>query len=201
MTTHKRAVAISIAVVLFSVLIAAAYPKGFGESKPVPLAIEIALSKPFYVPAATADKNTKIVIRVPISYGSDDGAGPVSAIRLEPKMEGDKVRVTVYALVGEPDDIRTCRDWDGLKSMPVGAYLAGLNDEVSLVKLRDLGVSMGNDPLTFRVVPKRALSPLPQDVIMGGDCECATCGGTICCANPGMCLGCGSCGFVCCSGA
>lgn len=31
-------------------------------------------------------------------------------------------------------------------------------------------------------------------------CDCAECGSTICCPSPGMCIGCGSCGFVCCSG-
>lgn len=200
MTTSKSRVSLVVVGVLFSLLFAVAYAKGTREIKAVPLGIEIALKKPFYVPAANSDKITKIVIRVPISDGGDQGEDTVSAIRLEPKMEGDKVRVTVYTLIGEPDDIRTCRDWDGLKSRPVGTYLAGLDEEVSLVKLRDLGVNMGTDPLTFRVVPKRVLSPTPQYGTLGGDCECASCGHTICCANPGNCLGCGSCGYVCCSG-
>jgi hypothetical protein len=31
-------------------------------------------------------------------------------------------------------------------------------------------------------------------------CECGECSGITCCPSPGYCLGCGSCGFVCCSG-
>jgi hypothetical protein len=200
MTPSKKRASLVVAGLLFSLLFAVAYAKGIRASKAMPLGIEIALKKPFYVPAANAGKTTKIVIRVPISDGANESVDTVSAIRLEPKMEGDKVRVTVFALMGEPDDVRTCQDWDGLKSAPVGSYLVGLDEEVSLVKLRDLGVNMGNDPLTFRVVPKRVLSPTPQFETLGGDCECASCGHTVCCANPGNCLGCGSCGYVCCSG-
>lgn len=32
-----------------------------------------------------------------------------------------------------------------------------------------------------------------------GSCDCMSCGGTICCPNPGNCISCGSCGYVCCS--
>jgi hypothetical protein len=32
-----------------------------------------------------------------------------------------------------------------------------------------------------------------------GSCDCGSCGGMICCPNPGYCISCGSCGFVCCS--
>lgn len=195
-TTSKRTLAAVVVGIVFSLLLVVAYAKETKELKSMPLGIEIALTKPFYVPAG---KTTKIVIRVPFSDESSQGQNEVSAIRLEPRMEGDKVSVAVYALVGEPDDIRTCRDWDSLKAIPVGSYLVGLDDEVPLVKLREFGVKMGPDPLTFRVVPKRTLSPVPQHGTIAGDCECATCGGTICCANPGMCLGCGSCGYVCCS--
>jgi hypothetical protein len=201
MTTSKSRVSLVVAGLLFSLLFAVAYAKGIRASRAMPLGIEIALKKPFYVPAANAGKTTKIVIRVASSDSSKEGVDTVSAIRLEPKMEGDKVRVTVFTLIGEPDDIRTCRDWDGLKSTPVGSYLVELDEEVSLVKLRDLGVNMGTDPLTFRVVPKRMLSPTPPQFSgLSGDCECASCGHTICCANPGACLGCGGCGYVCCSG-
>jgi len=199
-TSYKRTLAIAIAAVLFSLLIAAAHARESGQLKAVPLGIEIALKKPFYVPAAMGDKTTMIVIRVPVADGASQGQDAVSAIKLEPKMEGDKVTVNVSALIGEANHIKRCSDWDALKSVPVGIYIAGLDEEVSLVKLRDFGVSMGSDPLTFRVVPKRTLSPLPQGMASDGGCECGSCDGLICCPYPGMCLGCGSCGQVCCRG-
>jgi hypothetical protein len=161
---------------------------------PVPLGIEIALKKPFYV---AAGKNTKIFLRVP---ADQNGQTSISAVRLDPRMDGDKLRVTVYALEGEPDDVRTCDDWNKLKATLVDSYLAAVDQEVIVVKLKELGVSMGTDPLTFRAVPKRVLSPLPPDELLAGDCECASCGDMNCCANPGKCLGCNPCGFVCCSG-
>lgn len=199
-TTSKRTVSVAVAGILFSLLLVAAYAKETRQLKSVPLGIEIALKKPFYVPAG---KTTKIIIRVPIMDGNNQGEDQVSAIRLEPRMEGDKVKVNVFTLVGEADkNIKTCRDWDALKSNFVGSYVAGVDEEVSLVKLQDLGVRMGSEPLTFRVVPRRTLSPLPpQHEPLGGDgCECGSCGGLICCPNGGQCIGCGSCGQVCCSG-
>jgi hypothetical protein len=162
----------------------------------LPLAIEIALSKPFYVPAATGTKVTKVVIRVPLS--DDRNPDAISAIKLEPKMEGDKVRVDVYALAGPTAGIITCKGWDALKASTIGSYVAGLDEDVALTKLADFGIRMGDRPLTFRVVPKRILSPVPDGSQMQG-CECGSCAGLICCPNPGYCLGCGSCGSLCCS--
>jgi hypothetical protein len=43
-------------------------------------------------------------------------------------MEGDKVRVDVYALSGPTADIITCKGWDALKSTTIGRYVAGLGD-------------------------------------------------------------------------
>jgi len=161
----------------------------------LPLAIEIALSKPFYVPAATGNRMTKVVIRVPLI--DDNNPNAVSAVKLEPKMEGTKVRVDVYALSGPTAGIITCKGWDALKSTTIGSYVAGIDEDVALTKLAELGIRMGDRPLTFRVVPKRILSPVPNDSQMEG-CECGSCAGLICCPNPGYCLGCGSCGSLCC---
>jgi hypothetical protein len=158
----------------------------------VPLGIEIALSKPFYVPAASVNRVTKVVIRVPLS--DDNNQDAISAIKLEPKMEGEKVRVDVYGLSGSTAGIITCQGWDALKSTSIGSYVASLDEDIALTKLADFGVRMGDRPLTFRVVPKRVLSPTPGDE----ECECGSCAGLICCPNPGYCLGCGSCGSVCC---
>ena len=162
----------------------------------LPLAIEIALSKPFYVPAATGNRVTKVVIRVPLV--DDRNPDAVSAVKLEPRMEGDKVRVNVYALSGQTTGIIKCTEWDALKAKNIGSFVAGLDEDVTLTKLADLGIRMGDQPLTFRVVPKRILSPVPDNRESEG-CECGSCAGLICCPNPGYCLGCGSCGSLCCS--
>src|SRR5215204_3492293 len=120
-----------------------------------PLAIEFAMSRLFYVPASSASEKAKyIVIRVPTEKQSER-SNAVSAIRLEPRMEGDKVRVTVYALRGDANNIITCKDWDALKSNLVGTYLVGLDETVQLIRLKDYGVVVGDDPLTFRVVPRK----------------------------------------------
>jgi hypothetical protein len=193
----KRFLLISTVAIALSLTLVAVYA-GRAEPLTTPLAlgIEIAVDKPFYVPAATTDRVTSMFIRVTPAEAKD-GSESVSVIRLDPRMENDKVKVTVYALSGSVGDITTCRDWDSLKAVMVGTYVAGLDDEVALSKLQDYGVGVGQKPLTFRVVPKRMLSPLP--IFHAPDpCECGTCGGLICCPNPGQCLNCGSCGSFCC---
>lgn len=198
MKVPKRTISIATGILLTALLgvaVSAMRPK---PTPIAPLGIEIALAKPFYI---LAGKTTMVIIRVPTPDASSQGEA-VSAIKLEPRMDGNKVKVNVFTLVGEADkNIKTCRDWDALKSNFVGSYVAGVDEEVSLVKLKDLGVRMGSDPLTFRVVPRRVLSPLPpQHEPLGGGCDCGSCGGLICCPNPGQCIGCGTCGQLCCSG-
>lgn len=198
MRPFNRNAAVTIfAFLLFSLIFVASQAKEYKTPKGSPLAIEIALQKPFYVPAAGDGRITTVVVRVPADYASME-FNAISAVRLEPKMVGDKVRVDVFALRGEPSDVRTCRDWDNLKAVPVDSYLLGVDEEVALTKLKTLGVKMGTEPLSFRVVPKRVLSPRPDYGVLAGDCECGSCGSLICCANEGHCLGCGSCGYVCC---
>ena len=186
-----------IGVLVLSSLLVVAYAKRSVPPTPPVLGIEIALDKPFYVPAATGNKITTVVIRVPLAEGADPEK-EVSAMKLEPKMENGKVSVAVFALRGNADNIKTCREWDALEATTVGTYVAGLDDEVSLTKLRDYGVNLGKDPLTFRVVLKRTLSPVPPQS-SGGGCGCGSCGGLICCPNSGYCIRCDSCGSVCCS--
>ena len=179
-------------------ILGVSYAKEGGKAEP--LAIEFALEKPFYVPATAGSEKSKfVVIRVPLEKQSVPGENAVTAIKIEPKMEGDKVKVTVYALRGDADHIITCKDWEALKSDLVGTYLAKLDETVQLVKLKDYGVGVADAPLTFRVVPRRVLSPVPQDAFASG-CDCGSCDGLICCPNPGYCLTCGSCGQVCCRG-
>lgn len=200
MNIPKRTLPMATAILLTALLgiaVSAIKPK---PTPVAPLGIEIALAKPFYVPAG---KTTMIVIRVPAPSASSAGEA-VTAIKLEPRMDGNKVKVNVFTLIGEADEhIKSCRDWGLLKSNFIGSYLAGVDEEVSLAKLTDLGVRIGSEPLTFRVVPRKTLSPLPPQhgPLNGGGCECGSCGGLICCPNPGQCIGCGSCGQVCCSGS
>lgn len=198
MIRSKTALGAAITVALFSLLISA-YAKQPGQLKAPALGIELSLEKPFYIPAATSGKVTSMVVRVPVTEGDDRLQDSVSAIKLEPKMENDKVSVSVYALVGETDNIVTCRDWDSLKAIKVGTYVAGLDEEVSLLKLQEYGVRFGPSPLTFRIVPKRTLSPLPDGALADGACGCGSCDGLICCPNPGFCLNCNPCGSVCCN--
>jgi hypothetical protein len=195
---YQRALVIAIAAVLFSILIAAAYAKSTRQVQVAQLAIEIALSKPFYIPATTGSgRVASVFIKVPIAQGTNRQPEDVSAIRLEPQMEGDKVKVTVYALKGEADNINSCRDWNKLQATTIGTYLAGIDEEVSLTKLKDYGISMGNAPLTFRVVARRVLSPVPETFLKEA-CDCGSCNGSICCPNPGYCLPCNPCGTYCC---
>lgn len=199
--TSRRTITLASFLVLTFAMLGVAYSSYAKEPDQIPpqlpLAIEIALSKPFYVPAATGNRLTKVVIRVPLIDDSNPNA--VSAVKLEPKMEGDRVRVDVYALTGPTAGIITCKGWDALKTTTIGTYVVGLDEDVALTRLADLGIRMGDRPLTFRVVPKRILSPVPNDSRMEG-CECGSCAGLICCPNPGYCLGCGSCGSLCCEG-
>jgi hypothetical protein len=189
--------AVVFASLIFTVLLVGTHAKETTPPTPTPtrLGIEIlSLTKVFYIPASDA---TKVVMRA----SSDTYASNISAVRLEPKMEGEKLRVTVSVLVGEPGDVRTCKDWDLLKALPVESYLVAVDEEVTVTKLNEYGVRVGDKPLTFRAVPRKPTPTITQDLPLSGGCECGTCGeGTTCCANPGKCLGCGSCGYVCCSG-
>ena len=184
-----------VAGLICTLTLVGTHAKDKGLPKSGPLGIEISLQQIFYV---AAGDTTKVVVRASSDIADH---GKISAIRLEPKMSGDRVKVTVSLLVGEPDDIRTCRDWDALRAVPIGVYSAALDEEVTLTKLSEYGIQTGgSDPLTFRVVPKRFPLGVQSEPASGG-CQCGTCGGTTCCAYPGMCLGCGSCGYVCCSGS
>jgi hypothetical protein len=196
MSLKKKISLATVAVISLSLLIISAT---LGRTQPAEApayGIEIPLKKTFYVPASTSNKEISIVVRVP-SAGTVDANETVSAVRLVPRMQGDKVQVTVFALSGDAGNFKTCKEWDSLKSVKVGVYTAGLDDEVAIAKLSDYGVRFGNEPLKFRVVPRRG-PPQVGYAGFGGDCGCATCGRLECCPNSGSCLGCGDCGEVCC---
>lgn len=195
--THRPKLLVTVLILPVLLAIGFTYARATRDGEP--LAIEFAMEKPFYVPASAGSERGKfIVIRVPADQQAVPGKNAVTAIKVEPKMEGNKVKVIVYALRGDTNHLVSCQDWDTLKSTMVGTYIAGLDETVQLIKLKDFGVGVGGDsPLTFRVVPRRALSPMPQEAV-GSGCGCGSCDGLICCPNPGQCLTCGVCGTVCC---
>jgi hypothetical protein len=204
MLLSKKVTITVTAVTFLSLLVATTYASRFRQSAvpPPALGIEISLAKPFYIPAATSNTSKKMSAVVRTLVGEVDSGREITAVKLAPVMEGDKVKVTVYALLGDADDIRnikSCKDWDSLKSVDVGTYTVGLDEEVSITKLRDYGIRFENGDLTFRVVPKKVF-PQHSPLDGGGDCGCASCGGLQCCPNPGYCIGCGECGQACCNG-
>jgi hypothetical protein len=197
MLLSKKFVFTAIAVTALSLLAATTYASRSLLMAAPPLAIEIALAKPFYLPAATGDRRMSAVVRAPIA--DEDSGQEITAIKLSPVMDGDKVKVTVYALIGDVSDIKTiknCKDWDALETIIIGTYTAGLDEEISITKLRDFGIRFETGDLKFRVVPKRQIR-MPLDG-PGDTCGCASCGTLECCPNPAHCIGCAECGQACC---
>ena len=162
------------------------------------LGVEIALSKPFYLPASMSGQRLAAFIRVPETEVRAAGREPVSAVRIDPQMRGERVEVTVYAVFGDTSQIYSCKDWNSLRSEKVASYVADLGDKVSMTKLTELGVKFGESPLSFNVVAKKNFAAVGLPTQDGGDCGCGGCGGLLCCPNPGYCLRCGNCGDVCC---
>lgn len=184
----------TVAVTFLALLIVSAYAAEVKRSDEYALGIEIALSKPFYIPASTGNGGMSAVVRTRLADNeSDDEA--ISAVKLVPVVEGDKVKVTVSALVGDTHGIKTCKEWDSLKSISIDTVVAGLDEEVSIRKLSDYGVKFEKGDLKFRVVLKKVFKPTPP---LQAGCGCADCGGLQCCPNWGFCLGCGGCGSACC---
>jgi hypothetical protein len=169
------------------------------ENKPVKsagpaLGIEIALEKRFYIPAGTATKKMAAVIKVPLSANLKSQS--ISAVKLVPLMDDGKVKVTVFLLKGDPTNIISCKELDQLKATKIDTFVVGLNKEVAITKLRKYGVNFEKGDLKFRVVLKKVFPDLGG---LGEEgCGCATCGGLLCCPNPGKCINCGSCGLACC---
>jgi len=195
MTTSKKICLTALTVLAFSLLLVPSSVGWSGRRAAPQLGIEIALKKPFYVAAALPGKSVSVVVTTPPSEGNYEDE-PISAVKLVPLMEGDKVKVTVFGLIGEAGNIKTCKEWNALKSIKIGSFVAGLDEEVTISQLRYYGVSFETGDLKFRVVPKKAF---PRDLeAAGGECGCGSCGGLQCCPNPGYCINCGECGRVCC---
>ena len=154
------------------------------------LAVEIGLTTPLTVNANTEGRSLKAFWRIPANANAN-GESP-SAIKLEPKMVGNKVEVTVTVLSGDTSLVKTCKDWGLLKVSRVTAYTLTEGEEVTVSDLSNLGPNFKNGKLTFRAIPVA-----PQIERIAEPC-CASCGGNTCCPGVGNCLSCGGCGSLCC---
>lgn len=152
------------------------------------LAVEIGLSTPLTVNAGTQERSLKAFWRIPDNPNGD------SAIKLEPKMAGDKLQVTVTVLSGDASLVKSCKDWGLLKASRVTSYTLNEGDEITVSELSNLGSNFKDGKLTFRAVPATA----PFDGEKLAEPCCAHCGGNTCCPGRDACLSCGGCGQLCC---
>jgi hypothetical protein len=180
-------------VLLLSLLlmVVAQQPKG-NSVFPQRLGIEIGLTKAFTVTAGSAGHTVEAFFRVPARSGEPEPA-PFSAIKLASHMVGDKVEVTVSVLSGDTSVIKSCKDWELLKESRVTSYTLSEGEEATVSQLSNLGANFKNGTLTFKAVPAPVRVPNIPD-----DCGCGRCENLYCCPNAGSCLGCGTCGEVCC---
>lgn len=181
--------------ILFSLLmiVFARHPNDHPKSNHL-LALEIGLSKPWTVNAATDGHTLRAFVRVPDNANS---RSPFSAIKLEPKMVGDKLEVTVTGLSGDTSAVKSCKDWAALRETPLMSYSLSEGQEATVSQLSSLGSNFKNGMLSFRAVP--FIAPPDEIAPESSPCGCGKCGGLYCCPNKGECLGCGTCGDVCCS--
>jgi hypothetical protein len=203
----KKTLIVTSTLAFLSLIVTALAQQRAVEQQPQPgLGIEIYANsdKAFYIPAPADGGSISAFVRVPLGETGQAAKDRVSAVRLTPKMDGDKLSVSVYALYGDVSQIKTCDDYNSLEKKFVASYVAGSGEKITVSQLNDLGVTFKQGNLTFKVVPKKAVEK-PASVTPASfspaqrQCECGTCGGLTCCANPGYCLGCGSCGDVCCA--
>ena len=115
-------------------------------------------------------------------------------------MVGDKIEVTITGLTGDTSAVKSCKDWAALGQTPITSYVLKEGQEATVSQLSNLGSNFKNGMLSFKAVSFVA----PQDIEPvggGGDstpCGCGKCNKLYCCPNRGECLGCGTCGDVCC---
>jgi hypothetical protein len=156
------------------------------------LGVQIGLNKPFTVPAAMPGRIVEAFLRIPADAQPTTEVGTISAIKLAPRMVGTKLELTVYALSGDISQVKSCKDWDVLKSTRVASYSLVEGEEQSVAGLHTLGTNFRNGELSFKIV-SFPVAPDESD-----DCGCGRCGDLYCCPNRGYCIGCGTCGDVCC---
>jgi hypothetical protein len=160
------------------------------------LAIEIGLEKPWTLNAAREGQTLRAFIRLPAEH---PGLA-YSAIKLIPRMNGEKLEVTISALAGDLSTVKSCKDWAMVKETSIGSYTLSEGQEVTVPNLSNLGQNFKNGVLTFKAV---SFMPDIEPVDGGGEggstpCGCGRCDRLYCCPNKGACLGCGTCGDVCC---
>lgn len=206
MTYLRKTLLILTPIALLLLLVAVSAQQQAHQQTQPGLGLEVALSAgPLYFPAAAAQGKT-ISANIPVPV--DKNKGPlddqISAVRIVPRMQGDKVQVTVYAVYGDISQVKSCSELTSHKMKAVASYLASNGDMIAVSELRDLGGRLGQGPVTFQVVSKRiptggASAASPMNNGGGGACGCGSCNGLQCCPNPRACLGCGTCGLVCCN--
>jgi hypothetical protein len=203
----KTLIAVSTLALLSLILVSALARRRAAVQQSGPgMGVEIYANsdKTFYIPAPADGGTISAFVRVPHDEKQQASDDRPSAVRLTPEADGDKLKVSVYALYGDLGRVKTCDDYNGFEKKFVASYVAGPGEKVTVSKLNDLGVTFKQGELTFKVVPKRAvekpgsIQPASYSPVQR-QCECGSCGGLSCCPNTGYCLGCGSCGDVCCA--
>jgi len=154
------------------------------------LALEIGLNTPMILNANMEGQRLKAFWRIP---SNANGESSNSAIKLEPKMVGNNIEVTVTVLSGDTNAVKSCKDWGLLKESRVISYTLTEGEEVTVSQLPNLGPNFKNGNLTFRAIPA-----VVQEYERLGEPCCASCGGNTCCPGVGNCLSCGGCGSLCC---
>jgi len=172
-------------IVLFSLVVVVFAQKATNRSIPQRrLALEIGLNTPMTLNANLEGHTLKAIWRIPANA---NGESPYSAIKLEPKMVGNNIEVTVTVLSGDTSAVKSCEDWGLLKESRVISYTLNEGEEVTVSQLNDLGSNFKNGKLTFRAVP-----PVPQQEPL-----CSVCGDNVCCPGRGHCINCPGCGQIC----
>jgi hypothetical protein len=150
------------------------------------LGIEVGLAKEFMVPAAKAGHTLETYLRV-----QNATAGSISAVKLAPKMVGDKIEVTVSVISGDTSVIKSCNDWGKLKESRIASYTLSEGEQATVSQLSNLGPNFKGGTVSFKAV---SFTASPED----SGCGCGRCVNLECCPNKGECIGCGTCGDVCC---
>jgi len=190
---RKATYFVPVFVLLSFLMVVFARQPNDGSTSRHRLALEIGLSKTWTVNAATDEHTLRAFVRVPSTVEQSQ----FSAIKLEPKMVGDKLQVTVTGLSGDTNAVKSCQDWAALKETPLASYTLREGEEATVSQLSNLGSNFKNGQLTFKAVSSFAPDIEPVEG-GGGGCGCGTCDKLSCCPNASSCIGCGTCGDVCC---
>jgi len=159
------------------------------------LGIEVttnAMDNPLSVPINTVAGKKQLFVTVPVK----DKTGEVSAIRIVPAIEDDKIKLDIFYLSDDYWKSKRCVDTQLLKSSRVETRFIEKDGTLNLLKATD----DKNSPISIKAItfPAQITDEIEP---VAGPCGCATCGRQNplrCCPSEGNCLGCGNCGEVCC---